>query len=60
MALEDPVAAVPHAAPLALRYGACSGPDNILWNDIIGQLLNHRSVRAYRHPPPCRSTSFPP
>lgn len=51
MALDDPVAATAHAAPLASRYGAGNGPDSILWNDTISRLLAHRSVRAYRSAP---------
>lgn len=33
---------------LALRYGAGSVPDAGPWNDHIGLLLSHRSVRGYR------------
>ena len=33
---------------LALRYGADAAPDAGPWNDHIGLLLSHRSVRGYR------------
>jgi nitroreductase len=44
-------AAPSDAQALAARYGAAAAPDSILWNPVIGRLLAHRSVRAYRSDP---------
>jgi nitroreductase len=47
MALDDPTAERAFGDALSKRYGAEHRPDSIIWNDTIGQLLAHRSVRAY-------------
>ncbi len=36
---------------LALRYGRASIPTAGPWNDVIGSLLDHRSVRGYKRDP---------
>ncbi|MET0241044.1 MAG: nitroreductase family protein [Sphingobium sp.] len=46
MALDDP-RPLASADALTARYGEAV-PECIIWNDTIAQLLNHRSVRAYR------------
>lgn len=46
MALEDP-ASTQAAEALALRYRD-GAPDQILWNDTIARLLDHRTVRNLR------------
>lgn len=44
-------AAEPHAQALAARYGPGEAPTHILGDEVIGKLLAHRSVRAYRPDP---------
>jgi nitroreductase len=41
----------PKAAALAKRYGPDAVPVAGPWNDVIGSLLSHRSVRGYRPDP---------
>lgn len=50
MALEDPRQHGDAEAALAQRYRT-NPPERILWNDVIAQLLSHRSVRAFRPDP---------
>jgi len=48
MALDDPIAHLDLHAALARRYGGDEPSGPLLWNDVIGHLLSHRSIRAYR------------
>lgn len=48
-AIDPPPAAQSHA--LAARYGTPAGTRSLPWNDVISELLQHRSVRGYKSDP---------